>query len=113
MSAAAAASSFAHFISTRCRGYVVHEAAALGTLVVGRAEYGCNVYASGEHWYVECIMVRAWRHMLDWFARLRKGEEGAEEKWEMPDSGLVGGNGEKDGEAVGKVDEDWAPDVAA
>lgn len=109
------ASSFAHFMSTRCRGYVVHRA-ALGTLVEGRAEYGCNIYASGEHWYVECIMIRAWRDMLDWFGRLARGEEGAEEKWEMPDSGLVGGNGDGEnegGDAAGRVDEAWAPDVAA
>ena len=104
------APSFAYFISTRCRGYVVKEA-ALGTLVEGREEYGCNVYASGEPFYVECIMIRAWRDMLEWFARLSRGEEGAEERWEMP------GTGSKDGKEneveVGAVDEEWTPDVVA
>ena len=104
-----AASSFAYFISTRCRGYVVDKA-PIGTLVEGRAEFGCNVYTSGEHHYVECIMIRAWRDMLDWFGRLSKGEDGAEEKWEMPESGWMTENGEKEGDAVGKVDETWAPD---
>lgn len=103
--------SFAMFMSTRCRGYVVNEA-PLGTLVEGRAEYGCNVYASGEQMYVECIMIRAWRDMLDWFGKLSRREEGAEEKWEMPEvvAGLRVQNG---GEEVGKVDEGWVPEVVA
>lgn len=100
-------SSFANFISTRCRGYVVHEA-ELGTLVEGRAEYGCNVYASGEHLYVECVMIRAWRDMLAWFGRLNKGDGEAEERWEMPEyeSALRKENGEMV-EEIG-----WAPDVS-
>jgi hypothetical protein len=75
--------SFSQFISTRCRSYVVHEANR-GTLVEGRADHGCNVYASGEHQYVECIMVRAGEEMLKWLGRLSAGVEGAEERWEMP-----------------------------
>jgi hypothetical protein len=64
---------------------VVHEA-PLGKLVEGPVEFGCNVYASGEHLNIECIMVRAWGHMLDWFGRLSSGEENAEEKWEIPET---------------------------
>ncbi|KAF7506062.1 hypothetical protein GJ744_012309 [Endocarpon pusillum] len=105
------ASSFADFISTRCRAYVVDKA-TIGTLVEGRAEFGCNVYASGEQHYVECIIIRAWRHMLDWFGRLSRGEDGVEEKWEMPESELRKESGEEEGHVVGKVDEMWAPDFA-
>jgi hypothetical protein len=110
---------FAHFISTRCRSYVVHEAAQ-GTLVDGRAEYGCNVYASGEHQYVECIMARAGGEMLAWLARLSAGEEGGEERWEVPvsmsEAGVEmekerdGGDGEGDGDEDGKEELDEGED---
>ena len=80
----------------------------MGTLVEGREEYGCNVYASGEHLYVECIMIRAWRDMLEWFGRLARGGEGAEEKWEIDDR-----NERENGRNLGAVDEAWVPDVVA
>lgn len=102
--AEATTSSFTHFISTRCRAYVVSDKPA-GTLVEGRAEYGCNVYASGEKLYVECIIVRAWRDMLGWLGKLGGGEEGCEEVWEMPEED--GKEGKGDG---GRVDEGWVPD---
>ncbi len=99
-------------MSTRCRGYAVSEA-PLGTLVEGRAEYGCNIYASGEHHYVECIMIKAWKDMLDWFGKLSREEDGAEEKWEMPEPRMGKEHGEMEGEEIGKVDEGWTPDVVA
>jgi hypothetical protein len=114
-------------MSTRCRSYVVNQAVR-GTLVEGRAEHGCNVYASGEHQYVECILVRAGEEMLNWLGRLSAGEEGAEERWEVPMSmsGVgsevgkeeekeEGRNGEDGDEASRNesVDKGWAPDVGA
>lgn len=102
--------SFLDFISARCRGYVVHEA-PLGTLVEGRAEFGCNLYASGEHLNVESIMVRAWRDILDWFGRLFRSEEGAEEKWEMPVPACRSFTAAKG--HTGTVDDGWAPSLIA
>ena len=100
---------------------MVHEAAR-GILVEGRADYGCNVYASGEHQYVECILVRAGEEMLNWLGRLSAGEEGAEERWEVPMSvsgvGMEkekeeGMNGENGAEGGHEVDKGWAPDIGA
>lgn len=61
--------------------------------------------------------------MLGWFGRLSGGEEGAEERWEIPGSGLgredgrERGDGEENGrereEGEERVDEGWAPDVGA
>ncbi|KAJ5808490.1 hypothetical protein N7474_009759 [Penicillium riverlandense] len=57
--------SFAAFVSSRCRGYVLSDK-PVGDRVAGYREHGCNCYSSGEALNVECIMPVAWRHMLDW-----------------------------------------------
>ncbi|KAE8325719.1 Arb2 domain-containing protein [Aspergillus sergii] len=60
--------SFLAFISSRCRAYVISDAPK-GCLVPGSRRYGCNCYSSGEMQHVECIMPRAWKHMLEWLNR--------------------------------------------
>ena len=39
----------------------------LGTPLTGRKDFGCNCYSSGEGLYLECIMPKAHRSMLDYF----------------------------------------------
>ena len=39
----------------------------LGTPLSGRRHFGCNVFASGEDTYVECIMPHAREAILDYF----------------------------------------------
>ncbi len=47
-----------------------------------------------------------------WLGRLSTGEEGAQERWEIPGSRLGMEIGkEKAGDGVGKVDERWGPEV--
>ncbi|GAB1209905.1 hypothetical protein APSETT445_008693 [Aspergillus pseudonomiae] len=57
--------SFLAFISSRCRAYVISDELQ-GCLVPGARRHGCNCYSSGERQHVECIMPRAWKHMLEW-----------------------------------------------
>ncbi|KAF7585664.1 hypothetical protein BBP40_010345 [Aspergillus hancockii] len=58
-------SSFSAFVSSRCRAYVLsHE--PLGFPIPGSRLHGCNCYSSGEELNIECIMARAWEHMLEW-----------------------------------------------
>jgi hypothetical protein len=57
--------SFAAFVSSRCRGYVLSDK-LVGDRVTGYRDHGCNCYSSGEALNAECIMPMAWRHMLDW-----------------------------------------------
>ncbi|KAB8261175.1 Arb2 domain-containing protein [Aspergillus pseudonomiae] len=60
--------SFLAFISSRCRAYVISDELQ-GCLVPGARRHGCNCYSSGERQHVECIMPRAWKHMLEWLNR--------------------------------------------
>jgi hypothetical protein len=60
--------SFAAFMSSRCRGYVLSDKPA-GERVAGYRDHGCNCYSSGEALNAECIMPMAWRDMLDWLNR--------------------------------------------
>ncbi|KAE8373538.1 Arb2 domain-containing protein [Aspergillus bertholletiae] len=57
--------SFYSFVSSRCRAYVISDEPE-GFMVPGVHQHGCNCYSSGEIRYVECIMPRAWKHMLEW-----------------------------------------------
>ncbi|CAL5870293.1 uncharacterized protein PFLUO_LOCUS4528 [Penicillium psychrofluorescens] len=57
--------SFAAFMSSRCRGYMLSDK-PVGDRVAGYRDHGCNCYSSGEALNAECIMPMAWRHMLDW-----------------------------------------------
>ncbi|KAE8147547.1 Arb2 domain-containing protein [Aspergillus avenaceus] len=61
-------SSFAAFLSSRCRAYVLSDQED-GLPVSGSVEYGCNCYASGESLNIEGIMSKAWVHMLEWLDR--------------------------------------------
>ncbi|KAE8356564.1 Arb2 domain-containing protein [Aspergillus coremiiformis] len=56
---------FLDFLSSRCRAYVISDEPQ-GFLVPGARQYGCNCYSSGENQHIECIMPRAWAHMLEW-----------------------------------------------
>ncbi|PLB45748.1 hypothetical protein P170DRAFT_500300 [Aspergillus steynii IBT 23096] len=57
--------SFASFIATRCRAYVLSQE-PLGLPVPGASAHGCNCFSSGEALNVECIFPRACDAMLDW-----------------------------------------------
>ncbi|BCR91300.1 uncharacterized protein ACHE_70143S [Aspergillus chevalieri] len=61
--------SFAAFVASRCRAYVLSEE-PLGVPVEGIRQHGCNCYASGEALNIECIMPRAWKAMLEWLERV-------------------------------------------
>ncbi|OOF95955.1 hypothetical protein ASPCADRAFT_405644 [Aspergillus carbonarius ITEM 5010] len=58
-------SSFASFISSRCRGYMISNQ-PVGLPVASSHDHGCNCYSSGEGLNVECIMPQAWKNMLEW-----------------------------------------------
>jgi hypothetical protein len=60
--------SFAAFIASRCRAYLLSNE-PLGLPLFDAPEHGCNCYSSGEGLNVECIMPKAWRHMLKWLDR--------------------------------------------
>lgn len=77
-----ASSAFVNFISKRCRAYFVSKASA-ETLIAGRQEFGCNCYASGEHFYEENTLVRSWRHILDWFNMLHVNPEHEEIEFDV------------------------------
>lgn len=57
--------SFAAFVSSRCVAYVL-SSDELGTLQAGFGSHGCNCYSAGEPLNIECILPRAWPHMLSW-----------------------------------------------
>lgn len=63
--ASPSASSFASFIATRCRAYVLSEE-PLGIPVPGAADHGCNCFSSGEALNIEGIFPRACEAMLAW-----------------------------------------------
>ncbi|RAL10333.1 uncharacterized protein BO97DRAFT_471812 [Aspergillus homomorphus CBS 101889] len=75
-------SSFAAFIASRCRGYVLSEH-PLGMPVEPMLEHGCNCYASGEELNSECIMPRAWKHVLGWLNQAFADQNYAETKLEI------------------------------
>ncbi|KAJ0416835.1 Arb2 domain-containing protein [Aspergillus carlsbadensis] len=60
--------SFAAFMASRCRAYLLSNE-PLGLPLFDAPEHGCNCYSSGEGLNVECIMPRAWQHMLKWLDR--------------------------------------------
>lgn len=57
---------FMTFLSKRVRAYFVSDK-PIEAILPGRDRHGCNCYASGEEFYEEGILVKAWRSMLDWF----------------------------------------------
>jgi hypothetical protein len=61
--------SFAEFVSTRCRAYVL-SGKQVDWPMPGALDYGCNTYSSGEELNEECIIVSAWKSMLVWLDRL-------------------------------------------
>ncbi|THC91880.1 hypothetical protein EYZ11_008657 [Aspergillus tanneri] len=73
---------FASFISTRCRAYVLSNQ-PLGLPVRGFQDHGCNCYSSGEELNVECIMPRAWKHMLAWLDLTYSDPEYCESRFEV------------------------------
>lgn len=62
-------SSFADFMSSRCRAYIQSEK-PVDHPVPGTLEYGCNCYSSGEELHAECVIVSAWMSMLAWLDKL-------------------------------------------
>ena len=70
--------SFTSFVSSRCRSYVMSEA-PVGTPQSGHREHGCNCYSSGEAFYNECIITRAWPDMLKWLNMLYEDPNYAED----------------------------------
>ncbi|KAH8423336.1 uncharacterized protein LDX57_001094 [Aspergillus melleus] len=77
-----ASSSFATFIATRCRAYVLSEE-PLGLPVPGAAEHGCNCFSSGEALNVECIFPRACDAMLAWLDKTYREPEFCESAYEV------------------------------
>lgn len=75
-------STFVNFLSKRCRAYFVSKS-SVETPIAGRAEFGCNCYASGEHFYEENTLVRSWRHVLDWFNMLHVDSEHEEIEFDV------------------------------
>ncbi len=69
LEAQGAPSDFIDFLSKRCRAYFVSQS-EIEQPIVGRGQFGCNCYASGEPHVEESVFVRSWRHILDWFDML-------------------------------------------
>jgi hypothetical protein len=86
-------SSFSSFVSSRCRAYVLSDQ-PLGVPVPGFREHGCNCYSSGESLHIECIMPRAWGHMLEWLAMAHDDQGYGEAELEIREAD----EGEDDGE---------------
>jgi hypothetical protein len=61
--------SFAHFISTRSRAYVLSDK-PLEWPVPGTLEHGCSTYSGNEPVNHEDVIVSSWRSMLQWFDKL-------------------------------------------
>ena len=57
---------FAAWWGRRGRAYLLSDQSTL-TPLQGRSRLGCNVYASGENVYLECIMTKAHVSILDYF----------------------------------------------
>ena len=53
--------------SQRGRAYLLSEHWQ-GTPMTGREHFGCNVFASGEHCWTECIMPRAYHAIVDYIS---------------------------------------------
>ncbi|PWY91008.1 hypothetical protein BO70DRAFT_307468 [Aspergillus heteromorphus CBS 117.55] len=75
-------SSFASFVSSRCRSYVLSEA-PMGMPVTSPLDHGCNCYSAGEALNLECIMPRARAHMLHWLEETFANPELFEAKLEI------------------------------
>ncbi|KAI9037306.1 uncharacterized protein KD926_000668 [Aspergillus affinis] len=76
------ASSFATFIATRCRAYVLSEE-PINMPVPGAAEHGCNCFASGEALNIECIFPSACDAMLAWLNMTYRDSEFCEAAFEV------------------------------
>ncbi|EEA20704.1 hypothetical protein TMatcc_000692 [Talaromyces marneffei ATCC 18224] len=61
--------SFAHFISTRSRAYVLSDE-PLQWPVPGTLEHGCNTYSGNEPVNHEDVIVSSWKSMLQWFDKV-------------------------------------------
>ncbi|PYH40549.1 uncharacterized protein BP01DRAFT_351034 [Aspergillus saccharolyticus JOP 1030-1] len=66
--ASADPTSFAAFVVSRCRGYVLSNE-PLGMPAEAMLDHGCNCYSSGEELNTEGIMPKAWSHALEWLNR--------------------------------------------
>ncbi|KAL2868599.1 uncharacterized protein BJX67DRAFT_45896 [Aspergillus lucknowensis] len=74
--------SFPAFVASRCRAYLLSDQ-PLGLPLFDTPEHGCNCYSSGEELNVECIMPKAWPHMLKWLNRAYEDPDYCEEQLEM------------------------------
>lgn len=89
--------SFAWFLERRCRAYVLSPE-GLGTPMEGFGLHGCNCYSGGEELNIECIMPRAWGHMLEWLERVHADQGVCEPKLVIRDvevdelEGIIGGD---------------------
>lgn len=70
--------SFTAFVSSRCIAYVLSPD-ELGKLQIGYRSHGCNCYSSGETLNSECILPRAWPHMLSWLDKVYRDRGYAEQ----------------------------------
>ncbi|KAL4819332.1 Arb2 domain-containing protein [Aspergillus spinulosporus] len=64
--------SFTAFVSSRCRAYVLSPeplGVPISTIETQELDRGCNCFSSGEELNSECILPRAWKHMLAWLDR--------------------------------------------
>ncbi|GAM41283.1 hypothetical protein TCE0_042f14298 [Talaromyces pinophilus] len=61
--------SFAHFISTRSRAYVLSDK-PLEWPVPGTLQHGCNTYSGNEPVNHEDVIVSSWQSMLQWFDKV-------------------------------------------
>jgi hypothetical protein len=57
--------SFAHFLQTRCRAWVLSDS-PIGTRVDDHNIYGCNVYSCGEDRKTACMITRGLGHIWSW-----------------------------------------------
>ncbi|KAL4751592.1 hypothetical protein BDW72DRAFT_212657 [Aspergillus terricola var. indicus] len=70
--------SFAAFVSSRCRAYVLSPeplGVPISITETQELDRGCNCYSSGEELNAECIVPRAWKHMLAWLDRAYEDPE--------------------------------------
>ncbi|KAL4936022.1 hypothetical protein BDV06DRAFT_233771 [Aspergillus oleicola] len=90
--------SFASFLSSRCRSYLLSpEPLGFSLPASEREEFGCNCYSSGEELNVECILPRAWGSMLAWLDRAYADEGFGERELLIREIG-AGDIGENKGE---------------
>ncbi|KAL3442068.1 Arb2 domain-containing protein [Aspergillus insuetus] len=83
------ADSFAAFIASRCRAYLLSNE-PLGLPLFDTPDHGCNCYSSGEGLNVECIMPKAWPHMLKWLDHAYADPDYCEEQLEVVQIGTEG-----------------------